>query len=84
MLFYFDLATLILIFIELIVRYWAATALPIYKGWWGALRLAFNPWYWLDIAVIAITITCMIYDMKFDTLSVLLRGFRMIHFFEIR
>lgn len=83
-LFFFDLAMLIILFLEFCIRFWASTVLPKYRGWKGMLRLVTSPWYWLDIAVIAITITCMVYDARESILSVLLRGFRILHFFEIR
>lgn len=69
---------------EFVVRLWSMTCVSKYQGWWGFVRLISNPMYLIDLAVIAATITALVIDSRKNVLSVLLRGFRMLQFFETR
>src|SRR5699024_2667210 len=82
--FYFELIITIIFVIEHIVRIWAYSCLPKFRGWRGLLLMQIQPVFLMDLFVLASNITVLAFDLHKNLLSVGFQGFRMLHFFENR
>lgn len=83
-LYWLDLAILVLLSLEFIARIWSSTILPRYSHTHGLISLILSPIILLDMFMIVSTVFLLASDLKQSVFLVGLRGVRMLQFFENR